>query len=192
MDLFRSTAQGSADSVASPQLTIAEEFAAHGHATTARAIAESMLVRLERSADSDWVREQNIAWADRLLGRTAREREALERMVRSDADTLPKLEALGRIAVLSADTVKAASIDSILAAESNRPLMNPRLRGAEILARARIAAGLGRREQAVALLKEASARGMLDLGSSHTFHADPLLAPLRGYPPFDALLIPEN
>ena len=45
----------------------------------------------------------------------------------------------------------------------------------QILARARIAAGLGRREQAVALLKEASARGMLELGSSHAFHADPLL-----------------
>ena len=125
------------------------------------AIAESILVRLERSADGDWVREQNIAWANRLLGRTAREREALERMVRGDADTLPKLEALGRIAILSADTVKAARIDSILAAESNRPLMNPKARGAWILARARIAAGLGRREQAVALLKEASARGML-------------------------------
>ena len=147
------------------------------------AIAESILVRLELSADSDWVREQNIAWANRLLGRPAREREALERMVRSDADTLPKLEALGRIAILSADTVKAARIDSILAAESNRPLMNPKVRGAWILARARIAAGLGRREQAVALLKEASARGMLQLGPSHTFHADPLLAPLRGYPP---------
>jgi hypothetical protein len=70
--------------------------------------------------------------------------------------------------------------------------MEPKFRGAEIVARARIAAGLGRREQAVALLKEASARGMLPLGPSHTFHADPLLAPLRGYPPFDALLIPEN
>ena len=33
---------------------------------------------------------------------------------------------------------------------------------------------------------------MLELGPSHAFHADPLLAPLRGYPPFDALLIPDN
>ncbi len=192
MDLLRSRAQQSISSVAVAQLTIAEEFAAHGHATTAMAIAESILVRLERSAEGDWVREQNIAWANRLLGRTAREREALERMVRGDADTLPKLEALGRIAILSADTLKAERIDSILAAESNRPIMNPKARGAWILAQARIAAGLGRREQAVALLKEASARGILPLGPSHTFHADPLLAPLRGYLPFDALLIPED
>jgi hypothetical protein len=60
------------------------------------------------------------------------------------------------------------------------------------LARAHIAAGFGRREQAVALLQDASARGMLELGSSHVFHADLLLAPLRGYPPFDALLEPDN
>jgi DNA-binding SARP family transcriptional activator len=192
MSLLGSTGQQSVNSVAEPQLTIAEEFAAHGHPNIAMAIAESILVRLELSGDGDWVREQNVARADRLLGRTAREREALARMVRSDADTLPKLEALGRIAILSADTVKAASIDSILAAESHRPLMNPRARAAWILARARIAAGLGRHEQAVALLKEASARGLVPLGPSHAFHADPLLAPLRGYPPFDALLIPDN
>ena len=76
--------------------------------------------------------------------------------------------------------------------ESNRPLRSPQVRGQQILARAHIAAGFGRREQAVALLREASARGLLELGPSHAFHADPLLAPLRGYPPFDALLIPDN
>src|SRR5439155_8563710 len=129
------------NSVAFPQLTIAEEFAAHGHATTAMAIAESILVRLELSPDSDWVREQNIALANRLLGRTAREREALERIVRSDADTLSKLEAEGRIAVLLADTVSAANVDRILAEESNIPLRNPLVRAEQILARAHIAAG---------------------------------------------------
>jgi hypothetical protein len=33
---------------------------------------------------------------------------------------------------------------------------------------------------------------MLELGSSHVFHLDLLLAPLRGYPPFDALLEPDD
>jgi hypothetical protein len=51
---------------------------------------------------------------------------------------------------------------------------------------------LGRRERAVAFLRDAVVRGMLPLGASHTFHADPLLAGLRGYPPFDALLVPDN
>jgi hypothetical protein len=94
--------------------------------------------------------------------------------------------------VLQADTAKAETIDGILAEDSNQPLRSPRVRGALILARAHIAAGLGRREQAVALLREASARGMFDLGSCHEFHTDLLLAPLRGYPPFDALLKPDN
>jgi hypothetical protein len=33
---------------------------------------------------------------------------------------------------------------------------------------------------------------MLPFGPSHAYHADPLLAPLRGYPPFEALLEPDN
>ena len=156
------------------------------------AVAESTLARLELLPATDWEREQNIAWANRLLGRAAREREALERLLRSDADTLAKLEAMGRIAVLLADTAQADRVDGILQQESDRPLRTPQVRGQQILARAHIAAGLGRREQAVALLRDASARGQLELGSSHAFHDDPLLAPLRGYPPFDALLIPEN
>jgi len=192
MDLLRSTTRGSADLVAVPQLTIAGELAAHGHAATAMAVAESILVRLELLPATDWEREQNIAWANRLLGRTAPEREALERIVRSDADTLSKLEAMGRIAVLLADTAQAVRIDGILQQESNRPLRSPIVRGQQILARAHIAAGLGGREQAVALLRDASTRGLLELGPSHAFHADPLLSPLRGYPPFDALLVPDN
>ena len=88
MDLLRSTAGGSVDLVAVPQLTIADELAAHGHAATAMAVAESILVRLELLPATDWEREQNIAWANRLLGRPEQEREALERVVRSDADTL--------------------------------------------------------------------------------------------------------
>ena len=192
MDLLRSTTRGSVDLVAVPQLTIADELAAHGHAATAMAVAESILVRLELLPATDWEREQNIAWANRLLGRTAREREALERIVRSDADTLSRLEAMGRIAVLLADTAQADRIDGILQQESNRPLRSPKVRGQQILARAHIAAGFGRREQAVALLRDVNARGLIELGPSHAFHDDPLLAPLRGYPPFDALLIPDN
>ena len=102
------------------------------------------------------------------------------------------MEAQARIAVLLADTAQAERIDSILAEQSNHPLRTPRVRGAQILARAHIAAGLGRREQAVALLRSASARGMLDLGPSHAYHQDLLLTPLKGYAPFDALLEPDN
>ena len=33
---------------------------------------------------------------------------------------------------------------------------------------------------------------LLPLGASDAFHADLLLTPLRGYPPFDALLQPDD
>jgi hypothetical protein len=192
MELLGSTAGVSVDSVAGFQLKIATELAVHGHARAAMVIAESLLARLELGSDTHWSRASNIAWANRLLGRKEPEREALERIARSDADTLARLEAQARIAVLLADTAQAERIDSVLVEQSNRPLRNPLARGAEILARAHIAAGFGRRERAVALLQDASARGMPPLGSSHAFHEDLLLAPLRGYPPFEALLKPDN
>ena len=61
-----------------------------------------------------------------------------------------------------------------------------------MLARAQLAAGFGRRERAVELLHEARSRGWFRLGSAHVYHTDPLLAPLRGYPPFEALLRPDD
>lgn len=155
-------------------------------------VAESVLARLALAPGAGWSRASSIAQANRLLGRTAHERDALERIARSDADTLAKLEAEGRIAVLLADTVQAERVDSSLAEQSNRPLRNPEVRGPLLLARAHIAVGLGRREQAVALLRDATARGMFDPSPSHVYHTDLLLAPLRGYPPFEALLKPDN
>jgi hypothetical protein len=171
---------------------IAAELEAHGHQGTAAAIAEGTLRRLELGPGIEPTRTRNIALANRLLGRRDEERRALEQIARSDPDSLAVLEAQGRIAVLLADTARAERIDRILAEQSDRPLRAPMIRGLLIVARAHIAAGFGRREQAVTLLQDAKARGILYLGSSHAFHADPLLAPLRGYPPFDSLLQPDN
>jgi hypothetical protein len=46
-ELFRNTIGGSIDSLAEPILTMATELAVHGHPRAARAVAESILVRLE-------------------------------------------------------------------------------------------------------------------------------------------------
>ena len=175
---------------ASEQMAIATELAAHGHARKAMTVAESTLARLEIGAIAD-SGLQNIAWANRLLGRAKAEQDALERILESDADTLTKLEAEARLVVLLADTARAGRIDGVLAEQSAQPLMRPWIRGRQILTRAHIAAGFGRREHAVALLRDAAARGTLFGGASLVFHDDPLLAPLRGYPPFDALLKPD-
>ena len=190
-ELLASMAGSSADLDAG-YLRVATELAAHGHLPTAKALAESLLAQLDFEPGGDWNRASNIAWANRLLGWTDRERRALEWIVQSDADTLTKLEAHGRIAVLLADSARARRIDSSLAELSDRPLSSPWPRASQILARAHIAAGLGRRDLAVRLLQEAKARGLLDLGASYAYHADLLLAPLRGFPPFDALLQPDN
>jgi DNA-binding SARP family transcriptional activator len=192
MALLASSAETSVDSVAEHHLEIATELVAHGHPRTAMAIAESLLAQFELRPDTGWSRASDIAWANRLLGRMENERDALEQIARSDADTLAKLEAEARIAVLLADTARAMRIDGTLAEQIGRPLRGPAARGPEILTRAHVAAGFGHRERAVALLRDASARGFFHLGSSHVYHTDLLLAPLRGYPPFDALLKPGN
>jgi hypothetical protein len=192
LTLVNGMAASSVDSVAPTALTIADELAAHGHPAAAAAVADSVLARFARTPGNAVSRAENIAWAERLLGRKSAERSALELVVRSDADTMLKLEAAGRIAMLLGDGARVRWIDGILARLSSQPLENPLARGEQILERARFAAGLGRREQAITLLRDAAARGMVDLGASHAFHADPLLAPLRGYPPFQALLVPDN
>jgi DNA-binding SARP family transcriptional activator len=190
--LLGSSAEVSVDSVAGHQLEIATELVAHGHPRTAMTIAESLLARFALKPDTGRSRVSNIAWANQLLGQNAQERDALEEIAGRKADTIARLEAEARIAVLLADTARAEKIDSILTEQSDRPLRNPWVRSGLILARAHIAAGFGRRERAVALLRDASARGLIHWGPSHAFHADLLLLPLRGYPPFDALLKPDN
>jgi DNA-binding SARP family transcriptional activator/TolB-like protein len=180
------------DEVADPLLAMATELALHGHHQIGMVVAETVLARLETGPSADWDREGRIAWAERLLGRANDERTALERMVTGDADTVAKLDGLGRIAVLQGDVAAATRIDSILAEGSREPLRGPEIRGSRLLARAHIAAGLGRREEAVARLREAGSQGQFYDGAPYTFHQDPLLAPLRGYPPFEALLHSDN
>ncbi|HEY9507734.1 MAG TPA: hypothetical protein VIQ27_17360 [Gemmatimonadales bacterium] len=189
MAWYRSTTAFTVDSIADRQLEIAAELLAHAHPSTAKAIAESVLTRLEVGADTASIRAASIAWANRLLGRADAERAALERVAFDPADTTDALEVQARIAVLNADTLEAVRIDSALAAQGARPLRAPRVRGSLLLTRARLAAGFGRRDEAVRYLEEARARGHV-LGGQ--FHNDFELRSLRGYPPFDALLRPVN
>jgi DNA-binding SARP family transcriptional activator len=175
------------ESFASEWLSIAAELAAHRHRRTATAMAESVLTRLELEPDTGRV-VGSLVQVHRLLGRSEHELNALERIARTDLDTLDRLEVRARIAVLSGDTVQAERIYSGLAEWSSQPLMGPTLRGSLFLAQARIAAGLGRREEAVELLQSPTTI----FSSPAEYHSDLLLAPLRGYPPFEALLKSDN
>jgi DNA-binding SARP family transcriptional activator len=171
------------ESSAREWLRMAAELAAHGHQRTATALAESVLTRLELEPDTGWVLRAHLE-VNRLLGRPEHERSVLERIARTDLDSLDGLGVRARIALLSGDTAQAERIYSGLAEWSSLPLMPPGLRGMLILVRAQIAAGLGRREEAVDLLRIPKAGGP----SPSEYHYDPLLAPLRGYPLFEAFL----
>ena len=171
------------ESFASDWLRMAAEFAAHGDPRTATAMAESVLTRLKLEPDTGWVLS-SLVEVDRLLGRPEHERSVLERIARTGLDSLRGLALRARIALLSGDTAQAERIYTGLAEWSSRPLMGPTLRSSLILMRARMAAGLGRREEAVALLRTPK----VGVSSPSEFHFDPLLAPLRGYPPFEAFL----
>jgi hypothetical protein len=190
LELFHSLIARPMGEVTGTLLTMAGELAIHGHQQTAMAVAESLLVRLEAGSGLDSAQKwKHIVWANRLLGRRNEELAALERMAPDDVD----LDRLGRIAVLRGDTAEADRIDGTLAEQGREPLRNPDIRGRRLLARAHIAVGLGRRDQAVEHLREAVARGLPFFESVfHAIHIDPLLAPLRGYPPFEALVKPDG
>ena len=192
LTLLHNAPGASAELYSSQHLEIATELAVHGHTPASRVLAKSILAQLELRPDSDMSRLEAVAWANRLLGSSSEERAVLERIVQSDADSVTRLAAEGRIAVLMADTGRAATIDSVLKEQSERPLRSPDVRRPLILTRAHIATGFGRKQQAVDLLRMATARTAFSLGAAHAFHHDLLLAPLRGYPPFEALLTPDN
>ena len=67
-------------SVASRQLTIATELAVHGHPRAARALAESIWPGSRRILRPRRLGAEEIAWANRLLGRSDHEQAALERI----------------------------------------------------------------------------------------------------------------
>jgi hypothetical protein len=87
---------------------------------------------------------------------------------------------LGVSAARLGDTASAERYAARLAA-----IRRPYTFGRPAFARARIAAALGRRDDAVALLREAESQG---LHAAREAHVAPELAALRGYAPYDELV----
>lgn len=85
---------------------------------------------------------------------------------------------LGAVAAQRGDTARALRLTATLSA-----LDVPYLHGAHTLARARIAAALGRRAEAIALTRQSISEGQV----FDVIHLVPELLPLRGDPEFDAL-----
>jgi hypothetical protein len=95
---------------------------------------------------------------------------------------------LGVLAARRGDRAEAARADSVLSG-----LSRPYARGRATYWRACIAATLGRREEAVDLLKRARAQGHVFNGLFFlNAHLEPSFATLRGYAPFRELLRPAG
>ena len=88
------------------------------------------------------------------------------------------------LAARSGDRAVTEAVDRALADEDD-----VRRRGTCSWLRACIAAQLGERDRAVALLREAFAHGFADLRWLHVYI---FLEPLHGYPPFEELIKPQG
>jgi tetratricopeptide (TPR) repeat protein len=97
----------------------------------------------------------------------------------------------GRLGVIAARRGDRAAAQRI--AKDLEQVDHPYLYGEHWYQRAAIAAQLGERDGAVALLREAIAQGFTDVaGYAEYFHRAPEMAPLRGYAPFEALIKPKG
>jgi len=173
-------------SVTAVMLEAAVELRARGHLEESRKVAADVL-QLTTSAPA------SLAAPMRLLGGVAlmfagrwQEAEAVyTTLLKGQPENVDYLTSLGVIAARQDRRAQATSLADRLGRIERRFLY-----GSNTYGRARIAAVLGDKERAVALLRQAFAEGYQFL----IFDAprEPDLEPLRGYPPFDELVRPKG
>jgi tetratricopeptide (TPR) repeat protein len=172
---------------------VGRDLRAHGHLEEARAVFERALRSYETlppqaRADDDQRRVLALLLYD--LGRW---REALP-IVRDFAAKYPDdviaRSRLGAVYARLGDRKGLGAVDRWLA-EWNEPYRAFTI--SPTFERARLAAILGDRERAVALLRQAAEEGaFLDGGQGFGPHSDPDFEPLRNYPPFPELMKPKG
>lgn len=161
-------------------LLLGDELHVHGH----EAAAKNMYDRAIRwnLARPDSLRDDTVlAHALVFAGRRQEAEVVLRVMAAKRPQDLTARGLLGVLAAQSRDSAEAVRISAWLAKQ--RPRYETSF---PYYWRAVIAANLGRREEATALLREAFSRAY----SYPAVHRDPLLDPLRGYGPFDELMKP--
>jgi tetratricopeptide (TPR) repeat protein len=162
---------------------VGRDLLAHGHRQEARVVfarAIRFYEFLPPAAQADQRSDFALILYD--LGRWT---EALPIMQQNDLDTRT---ALGAVYARLGDRRAVEQVDGWLAARKG-----PYLNGEHTRARARLAAILGDRERAVALLRQALDEGaFLDGGHGLGLHSDPDLESLRDYPPFQELTRPKD
>jgi tetratricopeptide (TPR) repeat protein len=162
-------------------LTLALEARAHGHRDASLELANRGLAWLDARSESERSSPDGRGERGQLLEAAERWREAASAFATLAGDRKWMLDALGASGVLAA---RQGLADSARAFDARLAAL-----GRSALFRARIAAVLGDREQAVALLRQAFSEGA---NFGVWLHADMDLESLRGYPPFEALLRPKE
>jgi hypothetical protein len=173
-------------SVGATLTDIGEELRAHGHQNEARAVVEiSLAVQRGYTAAqrTTAAARGEVARALYVLDRWDEAHAIVDSLARESPNALAHVGRLGTIAARRGDRPGAMRIDSVLARDPRRYLW-----GANTRWRAQIAAILGERERAVALLKEAIAQGSL----FSIVHPNIDLEGLRDFPPFRDFIRPRG
>jgi DNA-binding SARP family transcriptional activator/tetratricopeptide (TPR) repeat protein len=165
----------------------ARELRAHGRADAAQPLLERSIAwyrSVPAGGPHGWDARPSLASVLYEAGRWEEAREIFAALSAEDGENVGHRGHLGVIAARLGDRARAERISAWL-----RDLERPYLHGAHTLWRARIAAVLGEREEAVDLLRRAFAEGRQH-GTSH--HTDIDLDPLGDHSAFRALMRPRE
>ena len=163
---------------------LALELRAHGHVKDGQQLMDKVVAWYRAHPDVDPLSPDHIPCLWRQLsalyddGQWDEARGQYERLAREDSGSVSARAGLGALAARRGDRAEVAHIDKWLADRKGTL-------GVASYARARMAAILGDREKAVALLRLAFQRG---LNGRTYIHIDPDFEPLRDYPPYQELM----
>ena len=165
------------------------ELRAHGYPDGSREVLQRAIAWLDSRPRAEQATEASRF--DRLqtlyaARRWEPARAIAEQLVKEHPDNVTYQGLVGVLAAVRGDRRGAERADSVLVARRG-----PFVRGLPTYWRACIAAQLGDRARAVTLLIQADAEG-LNLFFVQSYHADPSLERLAGYPPFQEFLRPKG
>jgi hypothetical protein len=164
------------------------ELRAHGHRETARRTAERAVAWFRALPVTEAAKYQGglmqALWQCEWWAEAKTIAEAELAKAPGYPDDIDYRGCVGTLAARLGDVAQARRIEAELAA-----LTRPYLYGEQTYQRACIAAQLGEKDRALALLREAFAQGC---GFRIQMHRDPDLEPLWGYPPYEELMKPKG
>jgi hypothetical protein len=169
------------------ELQTGQEIRAHGHHEYGIALVRRSVAWFESRPPDELTWRVRFRWAIALhdLGDPSSAARVLAPLLQENPMNVLYVGLAGRIAAAHGDTAEARRISAKLAGMGNR------LGGSNTLERAFIASVAGKRDDAVALLRDSFAEGQ-GFFIRWRLHWLTDTRPLVGYPPFDRLLVPEG